>query len=131
MSQATPQAQIKSFRAPGAFLKGAIDARDLDVREPNIVEANDGVSTLVFEDEPHVGIRYLQNCCAFPVKYAINQPVTADSFHGILAACDATDDGLGSPVDLTRFRGAIYAMATGGAMRVATVIAYTPEKSPL
>lgn len=123
-----PQANVPSRRGPGSFLQNAVDARNLDVRQPTIKTSADGIAVTVFEDEVGVAIRAMQNCCAFPVKYAINQTVTANSFHGILAACSATDDGLGSYVDLSKFRGYVSVLATGGALRLATFIAYNPER---
>lgn len=128
MAQDSPQAVIPSRRTLGHFLKGAIDARDLAVDTPRIVAANDGVAIDAFDSEDNVGFRYLQNCCAFPVKYAIDTDAAAESFHGILAACVATDDGLGSGVDLSKFKGRISVMAIGGALRIATIIGYTPER---
>lgn len=123
-----PQANVPDFLAPGAFLKGLIAARDLIVEPPRIVAANDGVAVDAFIAEDGGALRVLQNCCIYPIKYAVDTDVAAESFHGILAGCTAQDDGLGSVVDLSRFKGRISVMATGGALRACTFNAYLPER---
>lgn len=109
------------------LLQDSISGQKTNVQPPRLVQGLSGVSTLIFEAKDNIAIRYMQNCGNMPVKYAINTEVAAESFHGILAGGTVADDGLASVIDLSRFKGSIYAMSTGGDLRIATVEATAPE----
>ncbi len=125
-----------AFESPQAKLPTRLSDRDLlkritqplqssAVQGPNLIEAN-GVALL-----PAKGTlcRQLQNCGTVPVKYLIDNQndCTAANFHGILAACTATDDGLGSIVDFSKVTDRVTILGVGGTPRVCSLVIFSPE----
>lgn len=121
------ESQVPQFLDKGMIAKmGANIGALLTVEPPRIVAA-DG---LAFDDRP--GIRKLQNCAAAALYVKIGEEAIAgaDDFHFILAACTDVDDGIGSQLDLSRFRGQVWIKAASGVPRVAAFAAYTPNNQP-
>lgn len=101
-------------------------ANSLIVDGPQLVLANG----IALEQRNGTMIRTLQNCGTVPVKWKIdedNNP-TADSFHGVLAACTAVDDGTSPILDLSAIDGVVRILGVGGNPRVATFQAFTGHK---
>lgn len=74
--------------------------------------------------------RVLQNCGTVPVKYLVdnNSNCTDANFHGVLAACTAQDDGLGSIIDFSKVTDRITIKGVGSTTpRVCTFVGVTPE----
>lgn len=74
--------------------------------------------------------RTIQNCGTVAVKYLVdNDNLCTDlNFHGILAACTAEDDGLGSIVDFSKVTDRVSIKGVGSTTpRVCTFVGTTPE----
>lgn len=119
---ASPQAvglrNIRSFRQ---LQEGVITSqKGVSVLPPRIVTAN-GVALDQRLRPDGVAFRQIQNCGTVPVKYLIDNEnnCTAENFHGILAACTAVDDGLGSVLQFSITADRVSILGVGGNPRVA------------
>jgi len=87
-------------------------------------------SLLVFDNVSSTTIRRsaakirLQNNGTTVIKWAINTPVSANAYHGILAACASAEDGLGSILALDGFVGQLYLFSVGGVGAASMLIGY-------
>lgn len=92
---------------------------------PNIVVANGQA----LPEQKKTLFRQIQNCGTVPVKYLISntEDCTALNFHGVLAACTAEDDGLGSILNLSKVSERVTILGVGGTPRVCTFVGVTPE----
>lgn len=87
-----------------------------------IIAATGAAQDLNYDDRTPCVI-ILQNCSTNNVKWAIGSTATADSFHGIIGACSATDDGFGGILTLPGIRGErISLFSDGASKRIATWI---------
>ena len=119
------QAVLPETRIGVDYLRDLLLAQHLVVDPATIVTQNGEV----FNDTEGVCLRFMQNCGTVPVKYLIsNEDAAADKFHGIIAGGSVVDDGLGSIVDLSRFKGRVSIFGVGGNPRVATFRAHGPER---
>jgi hypothetical protein len=126
------QAALPNYRDKVTMIKDNLIAQKLSVLPPrlvvlNSVEAANLPTRPALDAKKGVAIRKLQNCGTRSVKWAIGMVPTADVFHGILAACNVADDGLGSVQDFSNIVGAIYVFDIGGNPRLATYEALAPE----
>ena len=121
---------VREFPTKGDLLRGMSGSASFNVQPPKIIVANG----LVFKKERNVAIRYLQNCGLVPIKVKIGDEAIggADDFHFILAPGTATDDGLGSGIDVSKYIGAVWVKndSGGGAVRVSAFIAYRIDGQP-
>ncbi len=106
--------------------------RGLTTMPPRLIEA----SGLAFEKNDSTVWKFLQNCGTNVVYWAAGVgagDVSTTNFHGILAACTAQDDGLGSVVNLSRIPGPIYLYSVSGVMRVAVTECrrFSPNPNPI
>lgn len=121
----SPQASVPdrrdSFRLQQDQL---VTQRGVVVLPPAIVTTN-GVALL---KRNKMSFRVIQNCATTPVKFLVDDVnlCTAENFHGILAACTATDDGLGGAQSfgITGGRVSIFSASTP---RVCTFEGVSPE----
>lgn len=120
------QSLVPSRRSVSSLLRDTLIAQKLNVAAPRLVTGLANVVTEVFTAKQGVAFRMIQNCGTTAVKVAVNTDVDATSFHFVLAACSAQDDGLGSVQDLSRFEGRVTITSTG-AYRVCTFEAMAPE----
>jgi len=93
---------------------------------PNIISA-DGEA---LPAQKATVFRVIQNCGTVAVKYLVDNDnlCTEANFHGILAACSAQDDGLGSIVDFSKVTDRITIKGVGSTSpRVCTFVGVTPE----
>lgn len=95
------------------------------VAGPNLIVAN-GVALL---KQSKTLFRQIQNCGTVPVKYLVDNDnlCTDQNFHGILAACTAQDDGLGSIINFSKVMDRVTILGVGGNPRVCTFIGTTSE----
>ena len=124
--QDSPQAILPTFTTFDQNIRGMVRAQNLDVRPPNILTA--AGAEQAFANDNDVALRVLQNCGTVPVYVCIGDTASAVNFHYILAACSATDDGLGSVMDCSKYKGAV-SIYSSAAHRVATFIAYGNQKT--
>ena len=113
----TPQAAVQERRDSFSLLRAAVTTQPgTVVKGPRIVTANGEALPKV----RYAAFRQLQNCGILPVKYLVADTgdCSADNFHGILAACTAVDDGLGSVVQFG-ITGERVTLFSTGAIRVA------------
>lgn len=122
----SPQAILPVFRTWDELMKNQLVAQHLDVLPPNIKTGTGAEDA--FPVEEGVAMRFMQNCGLEPVKVCIGDTATADVFHFILAGCSAVDDGLGSIVDVSKYKGKV-SIYSAAAHRVATFRAYAPERA--
>jgi len=107
------------FQAPGNFVLASgvaqtIFRNTVDPVNPGVtIGLNQALATIE-----------IQNNGAFPVKWAVNSVVSANSYNGILAACSAVEDGLGSIRRFVGLKGYVSVMSVGGAGSVSTFIGY-------
>lgn len=144
----SPQAtNIKEFPTAGDFLNDLTRARKLDVDQLGVIDgsvaaqgianAGAGPFTIPTGGGRIVGKRFLQNCGITALKYKIirsnisQDKVSTNDFHGVLAACAAQDDGLGSQIDLSNIRGSISVMVDSGTIRCCVMQAYVQETEGL
>ena len=72
----------------------------------------------------------IQNVGTFPIFYALNTIAGPNEYHGILAAGNAAQDGLGSVVDLSRDSVEYVSLyASGGDSKVCVYLSYPPGQS--
>lgn len=92
---------------------------------PNLITANGQA----LPRQKKTLFRQIQNCGTVPVKYLIDNDndCTALNFHGVLAACTAEDDGLGSILNLSKVSDRVTIIGVGGTPRVCTFVGVTPE----
>lgn len=121
----SPQAILPVFTTLDQNIRSLIRAQNLDVRPPNLLTAS-GAET-AFPDSDAIAFRVLQNCGTNAVYVCIGDTASANNFHYILAACSAQDDGLGSVMDCSKYKGAV-SIYSSAAHRVATFAAYGPSK---
>ena len=118
----SPQAVgLRSRRSDRQLLEAAVQSqRGAQVLGPRIVTAN---GVCCDERQGGVLLRQIQNCSIVPVKYLIDNDnnCTADNFHGILAACSAVDDGLGSVLQMSITSQRISILGVGGNPRVSVL----------
>lgn len=107
-------------------IKALVVAQKLDVIPPQLFTAT-GAET-VFEDENGVAMRFLQNCGTNAVYVAINSVASPANFHFIIAGGSVADDGLGSIVDVSKYKGSV-SIYSAAAHRVASFLAYAPERA--
>lgn len=118
------QALIPNRPTLGDAVMAGVKARNIVVDPARLVEA-DGEAFPSDGDSLPTSLKYMQNCGTNAVKYKIGDPMAdANDFHGILAGGTAQDDGLGSVVDLSNIKEAVYVMGVGGAPRLATIKGY-------
>lgn len=111
-------------RSPYHLLRDLVVGQRLLVEDPLILVA----AGVAFELRSKPALRSLENCGTIPVYWRANGTAGAGSFHGILKACAAQDDGTGGFVDLSRFEGTIYIAPTSGSVcRVVRFQAIAPE----
>lgn len=123
----SPQAKLPTRRDAHTLLLDAVSTqKGVVVLPPRIVAAN---GTALEKKNRRMAFRTIQNCGIVPVKFLVDNvnDATALNFHGILAACSAEDDGLGSvqPFGITGDRVSI--LGVGGNPRVCIYEAYAPE----
>jgi len=108
------------------LLEAAVQSQpELVVLPPLLLTANGQA----LEARTGSAFRILQNCGTVPVKFLVdpeNSP-TADTFHGILAACSAVDDGLGSIVNFSQIPRRVSILGVGGNPRVCVWEACLPK----
>ena len=122
----SPQAQLPIFRTWDELLRADHIAQQLSVLSAQL---KTGTSEEVFPAEDTVAMRFLQNCGTNAVKVAIGDTAAStDYFHFIIAGGNAEDDGLGSIVDVSKYKGAVT-VYSAAAHRIATFRAYAPEKN--
>ncbi len=113
----TPQAAVQERRDSFSLLRAAVATQPgTVVKGPRLLIENGEALPKV----RYAAFRQLQNCGTLPIKYLVSDVglCSADNFHGIMAACTAIDDGLGSVVQfgITGERVTIFST---GAVRVA------------
>ncbi len=135
------QALFPGVRSSYDLLRDMVEAPRTKPLPPRIIAVpaapNSGVKC--FGDRLDIKTRKLQNCGTVPVKICVNmnpaldnngaaaQPST-ESFHHILAAGNAKDDGLGSMGDYSQFEGEVWAYVDGAvAGRLSTFETLTPD----
>jgi len=132
MPAISPQAILPEFRDLAALIRDQVIAQKLVIDAPRLVIA----AGEAFDDQEGVCLRVLQNCgttACYYLVYDDKDPVTpptnpsAGNFHGILAGGSAQDDGLGSILDCSRFKGRILVAPVSGGVRLATFQARGPE----
>lgn len=118
----SPQAVgLRSRRSDRQLLEAAVQSqRGIQVLGPRIVTAN---GVCCDERQGGVVLRQIQNCSIVPVKYLIDNDNNCDAnnFHGILAACSAVDDGLGSVLQMSITSQRISIFGVGGNPRVSVL----------
>lgn len=132
----SPQAILPEYRSVDALIRDQVIAQKLIIDPPKLIEA----AGEAFDDAEGVCIRVLQNCGTTACYYkvvddkdfsaaapATNPSAAAKDWHGIIAGGSAQDDGLGSIVDFSRFKGRILVAAVSGGVRLATFQARGPE----
>lgn len=130
MPRESPQSIVVDKRSWGQRVAHGALAQKLIVMPPKIKTTNGEV----FAAKDGVARRWLHNLGTTPVKYLIddgktlageNEPnCTAEIFHDVLAGGSATDDGFGSMVDLSGFKGRVTIFESGGTPRVAVIEMY-------
>lgn len=125
----TPQAAIMERRSSTSLRLAAVATQPgVKVKGPNLVTANGEVlAKTVF-----AAFRQIQNCGTVPVKYLVSNTgdCDANTFHGILAACSAIDDGLGSVAQFGVTGDRVTIFGVGGNPRVAVFEGSAPEGLP-
>ena len=124
----SPQAAVSTRRDKMSLLRAAVATQpEIAVLGPNIITGNNQAVEALAE-RPYCAFRQLQNCGTTAVKYLVSKEgnCSANSFHGILAACVATDDGLGS-VQQFGVTGDRVTIFSTGAFRVAVFEGIAPE----
>ena len=124
---ASPQAMVPTRRDARSLLLDAISTQPgVVVLPPRIVAAN-GVA--LERKKRRMAFRVIQNCGTVPVKFLDDNEnlATAINFHGILAACSAEDDGLGSVQAFGISGNQVSIIGVGGTPRVCIYEAYAPE----
>lgn len=122
----SPQAQLPTKRSNRQLAEALVyPSLGSGVAGPNLITAN-GVALL---KQSKTLFRQIQNCGTVPVKYLVdNDNLATDlNFHGILAACTAVDDGLGSIIDFSKVTDRVSIIGVGGTARVCTFIGTTSE----
>lgn len=122
----TPQAAIPTRRDNHSLLRAAVTTQpEVKILGPRIVVGNGEV----FSRKPFCAFRQLQNCGTNAVKYLVSNTgdCNEENFHGILAACSAVDDGLGS-VQMFGITGErVTLFSASGTHRVAVFEGVAPE----
>lgn len=81
--------------------------RRLNILGPRVITGAAGEIIVALTDRREGISRVIQNCGTATVKYAVNTNPNAEEFHGILAGCASQDDGLGSVLDCSNYRGEV------------------------
>jgi len=130
----TPQSTVPNGRRSE---RQAIDAiayipGDLIVLPPHIIAGVGGTALIALERCTGAAFRVIQNLGTAAVYWLVGNSETADNitnFHGVLAAGNAVDDGLGSVQTFTAVRERVTIFSTG-TIRVATFEARMPKDMP-
>lgn len=125
----TPQAAVPERRSSTSLRLAQVATQPgVKILGPRIVSANGQA----LEKRAFGAFRQLQNCGTLPVKYLVSNTgdCAADTFHGILAACTAVDDGLGSVVQFGITGDRVTIFGVGGNPRVAVFEGIAPEGQP-
>lgn len=122
----SPQAQLPVFRTWDENIRSLVMAQKLDILPPELFTGS-GAET-IFQDENGVALRFLQNCGTNAIYVAIGSAASSTNFHFILAGGSAADDGLGSIVDVSKYKGSV-SIYSAAAHRVAKFQANAPEKA--
>lgn len=124
----SPQAVVPNFE-PAQYVKSYQEhVRLLDPGVPNTLALVADTATAIFTkatQNPPARKITLHNTGIVPVKYCLNETVTAALFNDVLASGSAVNDGLGSLVefDLEKVNiSKISVMAVGGAGQVNIVM---------
>ena len=126
MTITSPQAAVTQHRdAYTLALDAVTTSRNIVVRPPKIVAANGEVLDKQFR----AAFRQIQNCGTNAVKFLVDNVAncTEENFHGILAACTSTDDGLGSIANFGKTGDRVTIFSTSGTHRVCVFEAIAPE----
>lgn len=126
MAIESPQAIVRSVRSTKQLLKDNITSQTgTTTKGPRLVTA----AGPVFEKARGITWREMQNCGIVPVKYLVdnNADCSANNFHGILAAGNAVDDGLGSVRQFNITGDRVTVFVDSGAVRVCTFEISAPE----
>ena len=127
MAIESPQSSsVRYVRSGHQLLRDAlVSQKGVSIKGPRLVTA----AGEVFKKQNGVSWREMQNCGIVPVKYLIdnNADCTSLNLHGILAAGNAVDDGLGSirQFNITGDRVTIF--VDSGSPRVSTLEVIAPE----
>lgn len=125
MAQESPQAILPTFRTYDEHIKALVVAQILTILPPQLFTAT-GAET-IFPSESNTALRFLQNCGTNVVYVAIGSVASTTNFHFIVAGGSAADDGLGSLIDVSKYKGAVSVYSVA-AHRIATFLAYAPER---
>lgn len=103
----------------------ATDPSSATVTAPNIVSVtNTPVNAFASHTNDWAGrqvIRVMQNTGTQPVLYALGSTCATTNYHGVLAAGNATRDGLGSIVNLSSWKGSVSVMCETSSGTVVTM----------
>lgn len=119
----TQEANVPVRRTDFQLLRDLIVAQELFILPPALIEANG----LAMDAKRFYAIRIMQNCGTVAVYWKFGSAPSVNSFHGIMKAGAAVDDGNGGVVDLSRARGEVYILAATGNPRIAVLQALAPE----
>lgn len=112
------------LRTSYQLLQALVMGQDMLVQDPIIFDAGG----LILPTDRLSGIRTLENAGTVSVFWRIGGLPTVNSFHGVLKACTAANDGTGGFIDLSRFIGDVYiAPTTGSTCRVVAFQALPKE----
>lgn len=121
----SPQAVIPNFE-PAQYVRSY--KKPLDPGVPNTLALTADTATAIFTNatqKPPAKKIVLHNTGIVPVKYCLNETVTASLFTDVLAAGSAASDGLGSLVEFNLEEvniSKISIMAVGGAGQVNVIM---------
>jgi hypothetical protein len=99
------------MRSPYQLMQALVMGQDLFVQDPVILTA----AGLILPAKRLASIRTIMNVGTIAAMWRIGGTPTTDSFHGVLGAGTNADDGYGSIIDLSRFRGDVYVAPIPGA----------------
>ena len=112
------------MRTPYQLFQAAAMGMDMFVQDPIILLT----SGMILPSKKFSAIRTLTNIGTVAVLWRIGGTPSIDSYHGVLKACSAVNDGTGGSVDLSRFFGDVYiAPITGTTCRVVAFQALPKE----
>lgn len=125
MAYESPQSTVAvEVRSNYGLLRDLASAPDALVNDPILLEA----AGKAIPNVRNQAVKTIENCGTTPVYWKIGGLPSAGSFHGVLKACTANDDGTGGFVDLSRVPGDIWiAPTTGSTCRVVCMYARSIE----
>ena len=128
MALTSPQANVPDRRDSFRLLQDQImTQKGVVVFPPALITANG----TALAQRPKMAFRFIQNCGTVPVKFLVSNNVsespTASVFHGVLAACSAEDDGLGSVQSFGITGDRVAILGVGGNPRVCVFEGAAPE----